>query len=435
MERPLYFTEKLIWTRYFTLLLGVWLLVTPFTFNYTSTVMVWNDLISGLLLVLFSLLSFRQARTYAPWLVCIVGIWLQLAPLAFWAPDSFVYLNDTMTGVLAITFSILVPGTPGQRISQGAECPPGWSYNPSSWNQRLPIIFFGFVGWFLARYMAAYQLGYSDHVVDPVFGDGTLRVITSTLSQQFPISDAGLGAFAYTLEALLGAKGDSRRWHTMPWMVILFGILVVPLGFVSVLLIILQPILVGAWCFWCLLAGICMLTMIALTIDEAVAVLQYLARIRREGQPFWQIFWKGGEVAGSEEQLPPIQEPIRRTFPSMVRGLTPSWNLLASALLGLWLTFATRMVFQAVGRAADSDYIFGALVVTIAVISLAEVARALRFVNILFGLFIAVHPWILTGETFASGINSLVCGILIALLSFRKGRINNQYGRWDRCIR
>lgn len=34
----------------------------------------------------------------------------------------------------------------------------------------------------------------------------------------------------------------------MPWMVAFFGILVVPLGIVSITLIILQALAVGAWC-------------------------------------------------------------------------------------------------------------------------------------------------------------------------------------------
>ena len=58
--------------------------------------------------------------------------------------------------------------------------------------------------------------------------------MTSWVSKGFPIADAGLGAFAYSLDILAGAIGDSRRWRTMPWMLLLFGLLIVPLGVVSV---------------------------------------------------------------------------------------------------------------------------------------------------------------------------------------------------------
>ena len=72
--------------------------------------------------------------------------------------------------------------------------------------------------------------------------------LTSDVSRSFPIPDAGLGAVAYMVEFLMGFIGDKRRWRTMPWMVTFFGILVVPLGVVSVTLIILQPLAVGARC-------------------------------------------------------------------------------------------------------------------------------------------------------------------------------------------
>lgn len=124
------YNEHLIWTRFVCLILGVWLALTPWTFTYHSHLMVRNDIIVGILLVLCSLCSFKPERLWAPWAVCILGVWLQMAPLFFWAPDAFTYLNDTVVGALAITFSILVPGTPGERVHTGAETPPAGPTTP-----------------------------------------------------------------------------------------------------------------------------------------------------------------------------------------------------------------------------------------------------------------------------------------------------------------
>ena len=70
-------------------------------------------------------------------------------------------------------FSVLVPGMPGMSMMEGAEVPPGWTYNPSSWVQRAPSIALAFIGYFMARYLASYQLGHITDVWDPIFGDGT----------------------------------------------------------------------------------------------------------------------------------------------------------------------------------------------------------------------------------------------------------------------
>lgn len=443
--------ERFLWTRFAIIFLGVWMILAPLTFTYytatlrstippltmigQSEILRWSDTISGILLCLLGGFTLSLKRTWAPWLVAVVGVWLQAAPLLFWAPNPLIYLNDTLIGVLAIALSILIPGTHGDVLKKGPEIPPGWSYNPSSWQQRFPVVVFGCIGWFTARYMSAYQLGYLDHVVDPVFPNGTLDVITSSVSQAFPVSDAGMGAAAYTLEALMGLKGGPRRWYSMPWFVVLFGILVVPLGFTSIVLVILQPVLVGHWCFWCLFAAVCMLIMISFTVDEVVAVLQYLAKVRREKKPFWHIFWKGGDnIEGKiDTRTPNFSPSFFKTLPSMRWGLSPPWNLIITALLGLWMMFSLPL-FGTVGDVATSDHIFGALILTVSVISMAEVTRSLRFFNILLGIWIAISPILLEGETSIGYFNDIGVGILIAILSLPRGRVNEEYGSWNRYI-
>jgi hypothetical protein len=101
-------------------------------------------------------------------------------------------------------------------MTRGPDTPPGWSYNPSDWIQRGPIIAMAFVGFFLSRYLAAYQLGHIAYPWDPFFGDDTRRVLDSEVSKAWPISDAGLGAVSYMLEALSGLMGGKNRWRTMP---------------------------------------------------------------------------------------------------------------------------------------------------------------------------------------------------------------------------
>ncbi len=427
--------SKYLWTRYALIFLGAWLIIMPLTFSYDSEAMKWNDITSGLLLLFFGSMSITGRHNWAPWGAVLLGIWLQLAPLAFWAPHGLMYLNDTAVGILVILFAILIPGAPGDRVEEGPTVPPGWSYNPSSWSQRLPIILLAATCWLIARYMAAYQLGYRDTVWDPVFDNGTLDVITSSISKDFPVSDAGLGACAYTIEALMGLKGGVRRWYTMPWSVILFGILVVPLGLISITLVVLQPVIVGHWCFWCLLTAVCMLFMISLTVDEVVATLQYLNSVRKKRLPFWTIFWNGGTITDEtkERELPPLNSSIRKTFPEMIRGTTIPWNLLLCALGGLWL-MASPSFYGMKSIGADVNYVIGALSVTVAIVSMAEVTRAGRYILVLFGLWIAASPWFLFGDPPDSMWSDLISGLLLAVLCLPLGKIKYKYGSWDRYI-
>jgi uncharacterized membrane protein len=427
-----------LWASFVNLLLGVWLVTSPFAFGYRSRALVWSDVASGLLIIVFSIASAsRKLNAYARWAVCFVGIWLLFAPLVFWSPDAAAYANDTLVGALVIAFAVLVTMMPGMDMSvmmEGADIPPGWSYNPSTWLQRAPIILLATVGFLASRYMAAHQLGHITTAWDPFFGDGTRRVLTSDVSKMFPISDAGLGAVSYLVEILMGFMGDRARWRTMPWMVTFFGILVVPLGTVSVVLIILQPLSVGAWCSLCLLAGMAMLWMVPATLDEVVAMIQFMIRAKREGKPMWRTFWLGGVVEGErDDRLTPFD--WSRPVSSMtLPWLASNWNLLVSIGLGVWLLFAPA-VLGAVSRASDSDRLTGALVITFTAIAVAEVGRPVRFLNILFGGWLVVAPFLLSGYTPAAFVNGIVTGFALIILSFPSGKVRGRYGSWNRYIR
>jgi uncharacterized membrane protein len=266
----------------------------------------------------------------------------------------------------------------------------------------MPVIFLSFIAWMCARLMAAYQLGYIETVWDPVFGQGTVDVISSPLSKSFPLPDAGLGAMAYTIETLMGAHGSIRRWHSLPWFTLLFAFLVIPVGLVSILLIMLQPIIVGHWCFWCLLTAFCMLWMIAFSIDEVLATVHFLYHENAQGR-FWDSFWRGGEALAAE---PSKQE-------GMFKGVNIPWSLVLSALVGIWMMFS---------GVSDGDHIFGALIVTVSIVSMAELARSFRFLNYFFALGLFVL------SIFYTPINHLIAGALLTLFTIPKGKINESYG-------
>jgi uncharacterized membrane protein len=174
--------------------------------------------------------------------------------------------------------------------------PPGWSYNPSSWGQRGPIVAVAAAGFLVAGYLASFQMGVLGSVWEPWFGNDSERVLDSWLSRVLPIPDAALGTLAYLLDAVTGLIGRQDRWRTMPWMVILFGIAVGPLGLVSVFLVMAQPVLLSAWCTLCLFSALLSLIMIGPAMDEVLASLQYLRRVYERNESLWTALWQGDRI-------------------------------------------------------------------------------------------------------------------------------------------
>ncbi len=163
----------------------------------------------------------------------------------------------------------------------GDEIPPGWSYDPSSWRERIPIVVLALAGFVIAGYLALYQFGVVRHVWEPFFGDGSERVLHSAISRLLPVPDATLGAAGYLVDAVSGVIGGRGRWRTLPWIVIVFGIAVGPLGAVSIALVMIQPLLVHGWCTLCLASALVSVLMIGPAMDEMLASLQHLKRRRQ----------------------------------------------------------------------------------------------------------------------------------------------------------
>tara|TARA_Y100001933_G_scaffold196066_1_gene196522 strand:- start:5644 stop:8193 length:2550 start_codon:yes stop_codon:yes gene_type:complete len=457
----------MLWVHFGAMAMGLWLATSPFVFGtftpsqFSDVVMrvtaerglwdpdlrnlltAWNDLVVGLLIIVFAAGSLSRRGGLAQWANAALGVWLLFAPIVFWTPSAAVYANETFVGAFLIAFTILIPMMPGmsaEGMMDASEVPPGWTYSPSTYLQRLPMIALGLIGFVLARILAAYQLGHVDWVWEPFFaGDagrnGSELIITSDVSKAWPIADGGLGAVTYLFEVLMGIMGGRSRWRTMPWMVVLFGIAVVPLGVISIYFIIIQPIVIGTYCTLCLITALGMLIMIPFSLDELVAMGQFLLANTRRGRPFWRAFFKGDALpGGSPDHQPGFDSSVRQAWLSAVRGVNVPWALLTSALLGVWLMFS-RVTFETTGPLADSDHLVGALVITVAVIAMAEVARPLRFINVAFGLWLAAAPWLLDGGQIGGMISTTLAGLMLIGLSLPRGRRSSEhYGEWDRWI-
>jgi len=188
-------------------------------------------------------------------------------------------------------------GYPADDADWDVSVPP-YDYNPSSWSQRLPICALAFVAFLMAAHMALYQWRLIDDVWDPVFGKQSRLVLDSDVAQMmhswFGFPDAAFGALAYLGDAIFGLAGSTRRWQYRPWMVIIFGIDVIPLGIVSAVLVFCQATIVGNWCFLCIVTAIISLILVYMAYDEVHCALKYLYRVwKRTGsyRAVWGALW------------------------------------------------------------------------------------------------------------------------------------------------
>lgn len=432
------------WPHFLNMALGTWLMAQAPLIGLTEPWLRWTEFGLGVTLIFFAALSLSWQMNFARWVCAVIGALVMAAPFLFWTKSPTAYLSDTLVGGLIFGFAIATKPEAGPsplaRVT-GPDTPPGWSYNPSAWTQRVPIVALALVGLYVSRYLAGYQLGHVDSVWEPFFvgsttdpRNGTEEIITSSVSKAWPVSDAALGGYTYMLEILTGIVGSRARWRTMPWLVLLFGLMIVPLGIVSITFVIIQPLIIGTWSTLALIGAAAMLLQIPYSLDEILAVLQFLRRRVEAGKSLLRVFLFGDTDEG--EQATPYDEfdraPGAIAAEMIQGGVMLPWTLWLAALIGASLLF-TRVTFGAEGTMADADHLIGALVLTVLSITAAEVARPLRLLLIPLGIALLITPFVYDAERLHV-MASICAGFALIVLSIPRGNIRGQYGRWNRYI-
>lgn len=129
--------------------------------------------------------------------------------------------------------------------------PPSDGDGPSSWEHRLPVLLLALAGLVVAAVLTLIQVG-AIASWDPLFGDGTRRVVLSSLARSLPFPDAGLGALVYAAEAALVLPGGPDRWRTDPRWPLALGGLTLAMAAGGVVLVLAQAFVIGSFCTLCL---------------------------------------------------------------------------------------------------------------------------------------------------------------------------------------
>lgn len=99
-----------MWPRVVEVMLGVWLVMSPFVFQHDpDQTMLWvNDLTCGLLVWIFAVFSCWKPARNAHFGVTAIALWLiALGWGGADRPPPAAYQNDMVTGILLLMFSII----------------------------------------------------------------------------------------------------------------------------------------------------------------------------------------------------------------------------------------------------------------------------------------------------------------------------------------
>lgn len=203
--------------------------------------------------------------------------------------------------IFSSTMLVHAPCKPGEQIDENAPLKPSWDYPESKLRTEqlirrergdIPAVMLRIAG---------------------VYDDDCHCIPLAHQIQR--IYEERMTSYVYLGDIIFALAGSTRRWQYRPWLVVLFGIDVIPLGIVSAILVALQGTVVGAWCFLCLMTAAISLILVVLAYDEVWSCVLYLWRIWRKTRSprvFWNTFWGRPSKVAHEVALSVIQRKDKR---------------------------------------------------------------------------------------------------------------------------
>jgi hypothetical protein len=170
-------------------------------------------------------------------------------------------------------------------------------------------------------------------------------------------------------------------------------------------------------------------------VHEAIAVGQFLLEAKRQKKDLWQVFWMGGGIVGAGTQDPDrMNFSLRQRWIASIQGVTVPWTILVQLAIGIWL-MARPDVLPASTSTANCDHLLGAVIVTIAAVSTAEVTRAVRLINIVAGAMLIIAAIVFARDLPIVLGSELASGLILICVSIPRGAIVERYAGWDKFVR
>jgi hypothetical protein len=80
-------------------LLGIWVVISPFVLGFYSSKAVWNNVVTGGVVGILALIRWRMDRPGWSWLNLILGIWLVISPFVLFLGSTAMW-NNVILGII-----------------------------------------------------------------------------------------------------------------------------------------------------------------------------------------------------------------------------------------------------------------------------------------------------------------------------------------------
>ena len=95
------------WQDRANLVLGAWIFCSPWVLSYEGTGAAWNAYVIGAGIVVFALIAARMPHAWEEIITMLLGVWLVVSPFVLgFAAMTGIALHTVVVGILATAFAI-----------------------------------------------------------------------------------------------------------------------------------------------------------------------------------------------------------------------------------------------------------------------------------------------------------------------------------------
>jgi hypothetical protein len=99
------------WQDWANLVLGGWLLASPWLLHYAGSIAAWNASVMGAGIVVFALIAAYMPKAWEEIINTGLGMWLVISPFVLGFSTASIALHTVVVGILAIAFAVWAMAT------------------------------------------------------------------------------------------------------------------------------------------------------------------------------------------------------------------------------------------------------------------------------------------------------------------------------------
>ena len=111
-------TNEERWSSWVNILLGIWVLISPFILTFALPRAIWNNLVTGIVVGILAIIRLSVPNQAGwSWINALLGIWLIISPFVLGFTHGSVLWNNVILGIIVAALALSNTAPRAERLA------------------------------------------------------------------------------------------------------------------------------------------------------------------------------------------------------------------------------------------------------------------------------------------------------------------------------